>query len=149
MLEETKLTRRSFIGGAALAAAGVAATGLTACAAPKQASTDASASSGEWDDEFDIVVCGGGIAGLASAITVATEGDGATCLLLEKDVSANGNSPFCAGSMLYCEDPDAFMVYLDAMIGDSTPDDVKEAFADELAHNLSWLYDLGAKEEWL
>lgn len=151
MEEQAKLTRRSFIGGAAVAAAGLAATGLAACASPRQQGSTgaAAAGGGDWDEEYDVVVCGGGIAGLASAITVATEGDGATCLLLEKDASANGNSPFCAGSMLYCDDPDEFMVYLDAMIGDSTPDDVKKAFADELANNLSWLYDLGAQEDWL
>ena len=52
-------------------------------------------------------MCGAGIAGLAAAITVAVEGDGASCLLMEKEPSPNGNSPFCAGSMLYCEDADA------------------------------------------
>lgn len=150
MKESTGLTRRSFLGSAAVAAA-AAAAGLAGCAAPNQTKDAKSGDESQvgWDEEYDVIVCGGGLAGLASAITVATEGDGATCLLLEKDVSANGNSPFCAGSMLYCDDPDEFMVYLDAMIGDSSPDDVKKAFASELANNLTWLYDLGAKEEWL
>lgn len=150
MQEKTNLTRRTFIGGAAIAAT-TAAAGLAGCSVPKQTQGTEANTEGQagWDEEYDVIVCGGGLAGLASAITVATEGEGATCLLLEKDVSPNGNSPFCAGSMLYCEDPDEFMVYLDAMIGDSTPDDVKKAYADELAHNLTWLYDLGAKEEWL
>lgn len=149
MGQKTKLTRRSFIGGAAALAAGAAA-GLAGCAANgQQAVEEKTGATESWDEEFDVVVCGAGIAGLAAAVTVATEGDGASCLLMEKEPSPNGNSPFCAGSMLYCEDADAFMTYLDAMIGDSTPDDVKRAFAEELAHNLTWLYDLGAKEEWL
>lgn len=152
MEQATRLTRRSFIGGAAVLAAGAAA-GLAGCAPGGQQSgggDEAQAEGSEnWDEEFDVVVCGAGLAGLAAAITVATEGNGASCLLLEKEPSPNGNSPFCAGSMLYCDDADEFKVYLDAMIGDSTPDDVKQAFAEELTHNLTWLYDLGAKEEWL
>ena len=152
MEQATRLTRRSFIGGAAVLAAGAAA-GLAGCAPGGQQSGgggEAQAEGSEnWDEEFDVVVCGAGLAGLAAAITVATEGNGASCLLLEKEPSPNGNSPFCAGSMLYCDDADEFKVYLDAMIGDSTPDDVKQAFAEELTHNLTWLYDLGAKEEWL
>lgn len=119
------------------------------CRERQQAVEEKTGATESWDEEFDVVVCGAGIARVAAAVTVATEGDGASCLLLEKEPSPNGNSPFCAGSMLYCEDADAFMTYLDAMIGDSTPDDVKRAFAEELTHNLTWLYDLGAKEEWL
>lgn len=155
MKELQGLTRRSFLGGAAIAAAGVATASLAGCAgkddkAQAGSSTGAAgASSITWEEEYDVIVCGAGIAGLAAAITVATEGNGESCLLLEKDVSANGNSPFCAGSMLYCEDADECLVYLDAMIGDSTPDDVKSAYAVELQENLNWLYALGAEESWL
>ena len=111
MGQKTKLTRRSFIGGAAALAAGAAA-GLAGCAANgQQAVEEKTGATESWDEEFDVVVCGAGIAGLAAAVTVATEGDGASCLLLEKEPSPNGNSPFCAGSMLYCEDADFVLFY--------------------------------------
>ncbi len=152
MEQATRLTRRSFIGGAAVLAAGAAA-GLAGCAPGGQQSGgggEAQAEGSEnWDEEFDVVVCGAGLAGLAAAITVAAEGDGASCLLMEKEPSPNGNSPFCAGSMLYCDDADAVQ---DLPGRDDRRQHARRreaAFAEELTHNLTWLYDLGAKEEWL
>lgn len=144
-MDKGSMTRRTFVGGT-LAASTLAAGTLGAVAAQAD---EAAPTDGTWDGEYDVIVCGAGLAGLSAAITVAVEGDGQTCLLLEKGASASGNSPYCAGSMLYCTDPEAFKVYLDAMIGDSTPDDVKQAFCEGLAENLDWLKSLGAKDEWL
>lgn len=149
-MSENKLTRRTFLTGAGVAAVG-ATMGLMGCSSntASGSSSSSSQSTVSWDGEYDVIVCGAGIAGIASAITVAREGNGASCLLLEKDTTANGNSPFCAGSMLYCDDVDKFCVYLKALIGESTPDDVQRAFAVELKENLNWLKEIGAKDEWL
>ena len=157
MSENQQLSRRSFIGKMGAAALGTAALGLTGyelgLATPSQAfAAEGETAEGEtakvpteWDEEYDVVVCGAGIAGLSAAICAAREGDGAKVLLIEKDKTANGNSPFCAGSMLYCDDAEAFGVYLKDMLGDHTPDDVQKAFCEALTENLDWLYELGAR----
>ena len=90
----TKTTRRNFLKGAGLALAGATAFGLAGCASGE---ADSASSNEKWDGEYDVIVAGAGIAGLTAAITVAGEGDGASCLVVEKDSLPNGNSPFCAG----------------------------------------------------
>lgn len=146
-------SRRSFVRGAGLALAGAAAFGLAGCAqgtgSAGQSSAASEGSGISWDEEYDVVVVGAGIAGITAAITVAEEGEGASCLLLEKDAAPNGNSPFCAGWQLYIDDVDEAMVYLDGLIGESTPEDVIRAFAVELKENRNWLLTLGAQESWL
>ena len=139
-------SRRSFLKGAGVALAGTAAFGLSACAGGAETASSAGVS---WDEQYDVIVVGAGIAGLTAAITVADEGDGASCLLLEKDVAPNGNSPYCAGWQLYVDDVEETMVYLDHLIGDSTPEEVIRSFAEGMKENLNWLLALGAKEEWM
>lgn len=138
-------TRRSFLRGAGLALAGVGAFGLAGCGGVA-AGTSAS---DRWDGEYDVVVAGAGIAGLTSALTVADEGAGASCLLIEKDTHPNGNSPFCAGWQIYFDETDGPMNYLEHLIGDSTPKETIRAFVEESKHNLDWILGLGAQREWL
>ena len=45
--------------------------------------------------------------GQAAALTVALEGDGATCLLAEKGDTPGGNSPYCKGTIVYADDEEA------------------------------------------
>lgn len=144
-------SRRGFVKGAGLALAGAAAFSLAGCAAGQGGTSGATAQGSEasWDEEYDVVVVGAGIAGLTSAITVAEEGEGASCLLLEKEAAPNGNSPFCAGWQLYLDDVDEAMVYLNELIGESTPEDVIKAFAVEMKENRNWLLGLGVQEDWL
>ncbi|WP_080801243.1 FAD-binding protein [Arabiibacter massiliensis] len=145
--------RRTFLKGAgvfAVASAAMAVTGCAPQAKDESASADigsrASAEDVTWDKEYDVVVCGAGIAGLVAAATVATEGDGATCLLLEKDAAPNGNSPFCLGMQMYTEHPDELLVYIKELIGSATPEDVIEAYVDGLTESLPWIKGLGANE---
>ena len=83
----TMQTRRDFVKNAAtpLILAGIAGTSVVGAANAEEAF--------EWDEETDVLVVGGGLAGMAAAVTVATEGDGATCLLLEKGASELGDGP--------------------------------------------------------
>ena len=142
----TKTTRRNFLKGAGLALAGATAFGLAGCASGE---ADSASSNEKWDGEYDVIVAGAGIAGLTAAITVADEGDGASCLVVEKDSLPNGNSPFCAGWQLYFDETDGPMNYLGHLIGESTPEATIRAFVEESKENLNWILGLGAKEEWL
>ena len=100
-------SRRTFIKSAA-ALGTIAAVGLTGGAAAANAANDAAAdpSQIQWDEEYDVVVVGGGLAGMAAAVTVGKEGNGATCLLLEKGdaETGSGNSIFAAGMVLGSKD---------------------------------------------
>lgn len=139
--------RRGFLKGVGATALGVAALGAFGCAPGAAAEPGAGVDEISWDAEYDVIVAGAGMAGVAAAITVAREGDGATCLLLEKDVAPNGNSPFCAGFMCYVDDAEAATSYLTQMIGSSTPEDVIRAFSEGMKENKEWILSLGAKED--
>ena len=80
---------------------------------------------------------GTGLANLAAATTVITEGDGTSCLLIEKEDSAAGCSPYCHGDALYTADVGGAFQYLREMQGaDSyqmTPDAQLCAFAEGTA----------------
>ncbi|WP_417064623.1 FAD-binding protein [Gordonibacter urolithinfaciens] len=143
-------SRRGFVkaAGVALAGAGVAAFGLAGCApqAPASGKVDASAD-GTWDEEFDVVVVGAGIAGHAAALTVATEGNGATCLLIEKGSSPSGNSPFCKGDAIWTKEPEKLASYLKQLAHGTTPDDVLEAYAQGCSEIYDWVLEMGASKD--
>lgn len=145
---EQQLSRRSFLTAAGLAATGLAAAGLTATASVQAFAADEEA----FDEEYDVVVVGAGLAGAAAALTVASKGNGATCLLLEKGDTPGGNSPFCDNSALYT-DPDkvdAVYDYLKACSGEYGPsDEMIRAYAEGFAENLEWLRSFGMDEEFV
>ena len=144
-------SRRDFV---KLGMAGVFATagmaGLAGCSSPEKGDDAANADETAiaWDEETDVLVVGSGMAGLAAAVTVATEGGGATCLLLEKGKSelGGGNSQFSSGYVLWTEDPENFLKYMKELRGGftATPDDVLEAYVEGIAENLEWVESLGA-----
>lgn len=141
-------SRRTFIKSATATLGAAAAFGLTGGVAAAQEVNDTATSVDEisWDEEYDVVVVGGGLAGMASAVCVAKEGDGATCLLLEKGdaETGGGNSIFAAGMVLCTKDVENFYLYLQELRGemDNTPDDVLHAYAEGIAENLDWLASL-------
>ena len=147
-------SRRTFLKTASVALAGVAGLGIAGCA-PKGTSGGnetgtAAGTDTKWDEEFDVVVIGAGCAGQAAAITVALEGNGATCLLAEKGTMPGGNSPYCKGTIVYAEDEDAFNQYMLEMRGEegTTPDDVIAAYAKGAVENCPWVFEtLGASLE--
>ena len=142
-------SRRAFLKTATVALGGAAVAGLAGCApAAETPANDEAASVDDisWDEESDVIVVGGGLAGLAAAVTVATEGNGAKCLLLEKGPleTGGGNSAFAAGMVLWTKDPDNFAEYVRELRGemDNVPDDVIDAYAAGIAENLDWLRSL-------
>ncbi len=143
MDNSTSISRRGLI------AAGAAVTaGAIACS--QAVGTPALADEASWDGEYDVIVCGAGMAGYCAAITAITEDDAATVLLLEKGDGPRGNSAYAAGYTIYADNADDVLVHLKAMDGNAeTPDDVLRSFAEGLVENKDWFNTLGAKEEWL
>lgn len=142
-------TRRGFVKTAGIALAGAAAMGLAGCAPSATGSGDATAKAGDitWDEEFDVIVVGAGIAGNAAALTVATEGNGASCLLIEKGSAPSGNSPFCKGDAIWTKDVAAMSSYMKELSHGTTPDDVLEAYAQGLGEIYDWVIEMGANKE--
>jgi flavocytochrome c len=93
----SKITRRSFLKGAAVAGAAAAGVGLVSCA-PQAASGPA-----KWDEESDVVVIGSGFAGLAAAIEAAQAG--AAVRVLEKMPTVGGNSAINGGAVAAVNSP--------------------------------------------
>lgn len=148
-----ELSRRSFVKAAAMGAVGIAAAGYaTGCSPAADASSGSSApgASIQFDEEYDVVVVGAGLGGAAAALTVASEGDGATCLLVEKGSSPGGNSPFCDNSAMFTDNPDAIYSYLKDYSGDFPPSDAMiRAYADGFGENLEWLKSFGISDEYV
>lgn len=148
-MHTTSQSRRAFLKTTGLTLGGAITVGMLAqTPAPARASeNDAAASVDQisWDEEYDVIVVGGGLAGMASALTVALEGNGATCLLLEKGDKelGSGNSQFSASRVLWTrpERVADFAEYMRELRGDmdNTPDDVLAAYAEGISENLDWL----------
>lgn len=133
------MNRRAFVAGAA---------GAAALAATSVAHADEATSGEAWDEEFDVIVVGGGIAGLTTAITVAREGDGASCLLVEKCEQGNGCSPVCDGDAMYDIEWDYLKSLNTLPSGElAVPEDVLKVFYEGIKDNLPWLKEIGAPED--
>lgn len=145
-------TRRSFIKRAATATmAGVSALAGTRALAAESAANDRAASVDDiqWDEEFDVVIMGAGVAGESCAITLATEGGDESILLAEKGDGPSGNSPYALGVAIWCEETDRFEQYFKDMQSpyNMAPDDVMRAYAEGVAENKDWLLSIGANDD--
>jgi len=161
-----KLSRREFVKGAAVGAAGVAVSGaLASCgaeatavptAAPEEVTKEVKPWLPEkWDYEADVVVVGAGFAAQAAAITAHDAG--AEVLMLEKapEEFQGGNSRVCGQGFLSPSSAiwDDYFQYLKAATaGQGFPVHPDEKFADETlrfyteesAKNVEWFESLGA-----
>lgn len=100
-----------------------------------------------WDEEYDVVVAGAGLAGTSCAVTVATEGNGEKILLIDKgEDGPQGHSALSLGVAHRTEDPDTFATYVAALLGEhtTTPEAVIKAYAQGCAEHVSWVESLGA-----
>lgn len=143
-------TRRAFIKRAGMVAASAMAVGATQALAQTPANDEAT-NIGEikWDEEFDVVIAGAGVAGESCAITMATEGAGESVLLVEKGDGPSGNSPYALGVAIWCEEVDRFAKYFKDMQSafNMAPDDVIQAYAEGVAENKDWLVSIGANDD--
>lgn len=137
--------RRKFVKLAGETLTAAAASGLIAGTAfADQNEGAASIDDIVWDEEYDVVVVGAGFAGCSAAATVALEGNGKTCLLLETGEVPLGNSRKSGGRFIYTDSANDFLVYLKALFDDegTVGDDVLRAFAEGAEENYSWMYDV-------
>ncbi|MDR0514002.1 MAG: FAD-dependent oxidoreductase, partial [Coriobacteriaceae bacterium] len=107
--KQAELSRRAFLTAATLAGVGVAGV-MSGCAPKAETPTGQSAASSAsgalpstWDKEADVVVLGGGAAGLSAAIQAAQ--DGASVILLEKASSTGGTSALSAAVIHAADTP--------------------------------------------
>ncbi|MEC4273780.1 FAD-binding protein [Adlercreutzia sp. R25] len=91
------------------------------------------------------------MAGTTAAVTVAAEGNGATCLLLEKGDNeyGGGNSQYSAGMISATNDYENALTYFKALRGenDTVSDEICEAHITALTEHADWLRSLGAGDD--
>ena len=87
------ISRRNFIGGAALGGAALALGALAGCAPQGDKPTG---SEGAWDAEVDLLVCGCGGAGMACAVEAKDNGV-ENVLIIEKGDQIGGTTAMSQG----------------------------------------------------
>lgn len=157
-------TRRDFLRGAGIGAAGFAVVGLAGTLGAVAGAQEAAPSTGalgsqvvtlddmSFDEECDVLIVGAGIAGLTAAVTLTREAPDKKVILVEKGASPAGCSPVCHGDFLFGTEEEPYPAqYLKDMAtsptGQTIPDDVLEAFATGIDENLPWLYSIGLTED--
>lgn len=134
------LTRRDFLKGAAVGAAGVATLGvLGACGTPK--ATPAAAGDIAWDAEYDVVVLGYGAAGSNAAVSAVE--NGAKVLLAEKAPKGleGGNSQASGQFVMATDDADQLYTYLTTLMGKfkNWDNEAVRTYCDGCAENFAWM----------
>ena len=136
----TRYSRRSFLKGAAISAAGIAGVGtLAACGQATEAKGAGVLTydqSIKWDGQYDVVVVGFGAAGACTSITAADEG--ARVLLLDKAPLGHegGNTRYCGQIFVNGRgDVEATKAYYRSLYGEYEIDeDVFNAYTEGIAN---------------
>jgi 3-oxosteroid 1-dehydrogenase len=90
-----------------------------------------------WDEEYDLVVLGAGVAGMTAGLVAAI--DGLRTLVIEKSEQVGGTSAFSSGTVWIPDNPEqrrrgitddaaAVLAYLDALVGARADRALREAF---------------------
>jgi succinate dehydrogenase/fumarate reductase flavoprotein subunit len=160
--EEKRISRRDFVRGAAVGAAGLVATGLAGCATPTPETVEVEVVKEvkpwmpeKWDYEADVVVVGTGFAGQATAIEAHDAGS--SVLMLEKapEEFQGGNSRVC-GQGFIAPPKHIWDIYVEyfkvATAGQGFPifpdeaksDETLRFYIEESSKNIEWFESLGA-----
>ncbi|MBR2834773.1 MAG: FAD-binding protein [Coriobacteriales bacterium] len=143
---ESTITRRSFLGGAAVGAAALALGEVAESAFGAELASDET----QWDAEYDVVVLGFGNAGANAAVSAYEEG--AKVLICEKAPTGQEpcNSKASGQIIMGTDDAEGLYIYLSKLCGkyNNYEDEVLHAFCEECASNFNWLVDtLGANPD--
>jgi succinate dehydrogenase/fumarate reductase flavoprotein subunit len=172
--EQKRISRREFVKGAAVGAAGVAAAGVLAscaqeatpcppCPTPEVIKETVEVPvevikevevkpwlPEKWDEEADVVVIGAGFAAQAAAIEAHDAG--ASVLMLEKapEEYQGGNSRVCGQGFLAPTPAvwDGYFAHFKAMTagqGFPVPDDMLRLYTEGSYENKAWLEGMGAE----
>ncbi|MFR5093129.1 MAG: FAD-binding protein [Adlercreutzia equolifaciens] len=142
-----EVSRRSFLKGSALAAAGAAGAAALAGCANNDAALSETGSTPEWmpetwDYETDVLVIGYGGAGLWAGITAFDEG--AQVLYLEKSpFRGGGSSSINMGQWTAPHDADAAAQFAFEAFHGQTPMEVCQAWAEEAVQNPDYADEYG------
>lgn len=136
------ISRRNFIRGGAIAAAGAAAASMVGCASQDNA---ASYLPDTWDQEADIVVVGFGGAGIAAALTAAEEDLGEVLVLEAAPEGEEGGNTRASQQVVFCgTDHDGLVTYQRNLNGSyDDADENLDAWATMLLENIEWLEEQG------
>ncbi|MCL1798345.1 MAG: FAD-binding protein [Eggerthellaceae bacterium] len=141
-----KLTRRGFLGGAAITAASMGALALAGCNSSTGNGGD-NAASIDWDYEADVVVVGYGGAGVSAAIGAAQ--GGASAIVVEKAPEGleGGNTSVSGGGFITIDSNRLPEVhdYIKMQGPGTLTDDEVAGFVHDLDTLPAWLKDLGAE----
>ena len=107
-----------------------------------------------WDDEVDLLVLGTGAGGLAAAVTGADEG--LSTLVLEKTEFLGGTTAYSAGTCWIpnnrfqradgvTDDAEVASRYLDALVGDRAPRELRESYLAHGAEMIDYLDRVGVR----
>ena len=135
-------TRRDFIKGAGLVAAGAAALTGAGTLVGCSSQPDAKASAHETKHECDVVIAGAGIGGLAAAVSAAEQG--ASVILVEASQHVGGTSRFAAGAFGPRFGADWEAAYAKAPMSDP---ELGKLVCDQWAPYLEWIDALGLATE--
>ena len=141
-----RVSRRDCLMGAGIGAMGALALGLTAGCSPTSeplTETGCFETSRSWDDEYDVVIVGGGGAGMSAAIEAADAG--ARVLIVEKapKAEAGGNSRVSGEWFFDITDPDRALEVLEAGNGDYENRGGIETIVARTVELTDWLVSLG------
>ena len=107
-----------------------------------------------WDHEVDLLVLGSGAGGLSAALTGAAEG--LRTLVLEKTEFLGGTTAYSAGTCWIpgnphqratgvTDDPQAASRYLDALVGDRAPRELRESYLAQGPKMIDYMDRLGVR----
>src|ERR1700712_4009374 len=107
-----------------------------------------------WDEQVDLLVLGTGAGGLAAAVTGANEG--LSTLVLEKTELLGGTTAYSAGTCWIPNnhfqrdagitgDAEVASGYLDALVGDKAPREVRESYLANGSAAIDYFDDIGVQ----
>lgn len=136
------LSRRGFLKGGTLAAAGLALAGLAGCSGGGETKQGPNGNLPEtWDQEADVVVIGLGAAGLSAAIAAKMDGaERVVALEAAPEEDAGGTTRVSGDMLMIPDDVDGAVTYQTQLNGPyECEPEFMQAWAEGVVDNYSWL----------